>query len=65
MVGFLLAVLVLLMLPAPRTIAAIIWLAVFVVIWLVAVEFFGASSGAPALAGAEGPDSTSARAERA
>jgi hypothetical protein len=48
MTGFLLAAIVLLMLPAPRTIESIIWLAVFVVIWLVAVEFFGASQAAVA-----------------
>jgi hypothetical protein len=41
--GFLLAVGILLALPAPRTVGAIIWLAVLVIVWLLAVEFFGAA----------------------
>lgn len=46
--GFVAAAILLLMLPAPRTITSIIWLAVAVVVWLVAVEFFGSSTPQPA-----------------
>jgi len=43
--GIVVAVLVLLWLPSPRTISQIIWLAVGVVVWYVIVEFLGAGNG--------------------
>jgi hypothetical protein len=46
-VGFIGAAVVLLTLPAPRTIVSIIWLAVALLVWLVAVEFFGAATPRP------------------
>lgn len=42
--GFIGAAVVLMMLPAPRTISSIVWIAVAVAVWLVAVEFFGSSA---------------------
>lgn len=46
-VGVVVAFAILLMLPAPRTISSIVWLAVFYIVWVLAVEFFGGGSGAP------------------
>jgi hypothetical protein len=39
-VGIVLAILMLLVAPA-KTMATIVWLVVFVIVWLVAVTFFG------------------------
>lgn len=41
--GFAVAALVLVLLPAPRTIAMVIWLGVGLLVWVAAVEFFGAA----------------------
>ncbi len=41
--GFIGAAIILVLLPAPRSIAEIVWIAVGLVVWLVAVEFFGAA----------------------
>jgi hypothetical protein len=51
--GFAAAALVLLALPAPRTIGNIVWIAVGVVVWIVAVEFFGAEPDVGAMTPAE------------
>jgi len=45
--GFVGAAVILVLLPAPRSIAEIVWLAVGLIIWLVAVEFFGAAPVEP------------------
>jgi hypothetical protein len=42
--GFIGAAVILVLLPAPRSIADIVWMAVALVVWLVAVEFFGAAT---------------------
>jgi len=44
--GFVVAALILLALPGPRTVSALIWLVVLIVVWLVAVEFFGSAGSA-------------------
>jgi hypothetical protein len=56
--GFVAAVLLLLALPAPRSMASIAWIAAGVVVWLVAVEILGA--GSSAVAGEGGPDALTA-----
>ncbi|HSK46677.1 MAG TPA: hypothetical protein VLA05_01585 [Coriobacteriia bacterium] len=47
-IGFLVAAALLVALPAPRTVSTIVWLAVLVAVWLLAVEFLGSSGGSPA-----------------
>ncbi len=59
--GLIAAVLILLSLPAPRSMAQVVWLAIGVVVWYVLVEFLGAGGTAPALEG----DATEAAAEEA
>jgi len=56
--GVIAAVLILLALPAPRTMGQVIWLAIGVVVWYVVVELLGAGAAKPA--GEVGPDEASA-----
>lgn len=44
-IGYVVAAIALLLLPRPRTIAEIVWIAVFVIVWLLLVQFVGSAHG--------------------
>jgi len=54
--GIIAAVLILLALPAPRTMGQVIWLAVGVIVWYVVVELLGAGAVQPAEEAAPSPE---------
>jgi hypothetical protein len=63
-VGLAIAIGILLSLPAPRTVSSVVWLTVFFIVWLLAVELLGAGSPAAAIEGATGePISEAAEAD--
>jgi hypothetical protein len=54
--GFIGTAVILMLLPAPRSIVEIVWLSVGLIVWLVAVEFFGAEPAGPGVVVAEPGD---------